>query len=358
MIKLKNTLMILAFTLIVAASCTFEKRHSVNLIIVTAGEMTLSTPDQLYEAAPILKMRLLNYGFKEESIILDQGMDKISLTIHGVDTSDIEIIKGLLTTKGETGFWETYDNSEVFQYLSQANERIRELGIADEILATGSSGTENQDTIEYSYKEKKDKEEMEKFRKENPLFGALIPMVDSQGNLRPSSIIGLAKANDTAGVITLLRNENINIFFPHNIKFAWSPRPYQYDSSGTLFELHALKISNLSGEPLLDESDIASAKAKMSKAGDAIIDISFTAEGMKKFSRMTRDNVDRCIAILIDGYVATAPKVMTMITSGNTEITGSFSREEAILLSHIFSSGCDPLPVELKISAISVEEIN
>jgi SecD/SecF fusion protein len=140
----------------------------------------------------------------------------------------------------------------------------------------------------------------------------------------------------------------IKVLLPHELKLVWSQKPYKYDTSKTLYGLHAIKVTTQDRKAPLDGSAIISAKTITESTNSGVkIDLIMDSEGARTWARITRENVNRCIAIVLNGYVRSYPRVMTEISGGNTEITGDFTLEEANDLVDILKSG--QLPFELKI---------
>jgi SecD/SecF fusion protein len=183
---------------------------------------------------------------------------------------------------------------------------------------------------------------------ENPLFGILNPRVDAQGQPAPSSMVGLASGKDTAKVNSYLKITQIKALFPRNLKFAWSQNPYKYDPTKTMYELHAIKITTRDGRaPMTGDVVTSSRPTTGITGGEVKVDMTMNAEGSKTWARMTRENINRCIAVVLDGYVRSYPRVINEITGGNTEITGDFTIDEATDLSNILKSGKMPAPARI-----------
>ena len=161
-------------------------------------------------------------------------------------------------------------------------------------------------------------------------------------------MIGLASSKDTARVNALLKMNQIKALFPRDLKLAWSQNPYKYDPTKTLYELHAIKITTRDGRPPLDGDVITSARTSSGVTGSEVkVDMSMNSEGAKTWARMTRENIGRCLAVVLDGYVRSYPTVQGEITGGNTEITGDFTIEEADDLANILKSGKLPAPARI-----------
>ena len=146
----------------------------------------------------------------------------------------------------------------------------------------------------------------------------------------------------------MLKMNQVKALFPRDLKFLWSQNPYKYDPTKTLYELHAIKITTRDGRPPLDGGVITSARTSSGVTGSEVkVDMSMNAEGAKTWARMTRENIDRCLVVVLDGYVRSYPRVQNEITGGNTEITGDFTIEEADDLANILKSGKLPAPAHI-----------
>ena len=187
----------------------------------------------------------------------------------------------------------------------------------------------------------------EGFTLQNPLFGILIPRVTAEGQPLPSSMIGLASSKDTARINGYLKMNQIKSIFPRDLKFMWSQNPYKQDPTESMYELHAIKITTRDGRPPLGGDVITSARTSTGVIGDVKVDMSMNAEGSKTWARMTRENIGRCLVVVLDGYVRSYPRVQNEITAGSTEITGDFTIEEADDLANILKSGKLPAPARI-----------
>ena len=172
--------------------------------------------------------------------------------------------------------------------------------------------------------------------------------MNNDGQPLSSSMVGLALGKDTARVNDMLSMNQMKALFPRDVRFLWSQNPYKYDPTKTLYELHAIKITTRDGRAPLDGDVITSARTSSGVTGSEVeVDMTMNAEGAKTWARMTRENVGRCIAVVLDGYVRSYPVVQGEITGGNTEITGDFTIEEADDLSNILKSGKLPAPAKI-----------
>ncbi len=309
----------------------------------------------------ILRTRIDRFGVVQPDITQMATKGRILINLPG--QTNPKRVRELLQGTANLEFWETYENAEIIGYLSQANDLLKEIK-----ASTASTGTEpvigeaaqtavsdtskkDQSLLDLIGKDTTTAQEAttrEEFALQNPLFGLLNPRVDEQGQPLRSSMVGLASLKDTARVNTILKMNQVKALFPRDLKFAWSQNPYKYDATKTFYELHAIKITTRDGRPPLDGDVITSARPSSGITGSEIkVDMSMNAEGAKIWARMTRENVDRCIAVVLDGYVRSYPNVVGEITGGNTEISGDFTIEEADDLANILKSGKLPAPAKI-----------
>jgi SecD/SecF fusion protein len=308
--------------------CTTKENYDYKVTVVPESNNSVITLKGMNKAADIIGKRLNNsFGIPQESMKLDVTENQISLIISKADTNKIATIKEIITGYAKLEFWETYENSEIMGYLTKANNLLREMK-----------------TVSFV----KDANTKDEFISQNPLFGILKPMITEQGEPLRSCLIGLASETDTLKVDRYLQMPQVKALFPSELKLIWSQNPYKYGPSKGLYELHAIKVTTQDGKAPLDGSIIASAKPITGPSkSDVKIDLTMNAEGASRWARITRENVNRCIAVVLNGFVRSSPRVQAEISGGNTEITGNFTIEEANDLVNILKSG--QLPFELKI---------
>jgi SecD/SecF fusion protein len=309
--------------------CTMKENFDYKATIVPESKKSVITLNNMKSAAQIISKRLNNSpGIQKESMKLDVTDYQISLTLSKTDTSKIPSIKKIITSYARLEFWETFENPEIIGYLTKANNLLREMKIVSDVKKSSTQYV---------------------FISQNPLFGILKPMITEKGEPLRSCMIGVASETDTAKVDSYLQMPQVKAIFPVEIKFIWSRTPYKYDPSKGLYELHAIKVTTQDGKAPLDGSAIVSASLVTgSSKSDYKIDLTMNADGTSRWAKITRENIKRCIAVVLNGYVISYPRVQDEISGGKTEITGSFTLEEANDLVNIFKSG--ELPFELKIA--------
>ncbi len=309
----------------------------------------------------ILRTRIDRFGVVQPNITQLATKGRILIELPG--QTDPKRVRELLQGTANLEFWETYENSEIIGYLSQANTLLREIQVntvvadttkiakAGEGLAADTTKKDQTllDLIEKDTTTKvADATTRVEFTLQNPLFGILTPRVTEKGEPLPSSMVGMAAGIDTAKVNRYLKMNRIKALFPRDLKLLWSQNPYKYDPTKSLYELHAIKVTTRDGRPPLDGDVITSARTSSGITGSEVkVDMSMNSEGAKTWARMTRENINRCLAVVLDGYVRSYPRVQNEITGGNTEITGDFTIEEADDLANILKSGKLPAPAHI-----------
>ncbi|MDZ7737931.1 MAG: protein translocase subunit SecD [Bacteroidales bacterium] len=191
-------------------------------------------------------------------------------------------------------------------------------------------------------------ESRDQWNTQNPLFAVLNPAVTREGEPLPGSTIGYSHYQDTAKAMDYLKMDRIRSLFPRDLRFYWSSDPMTGDETESIYQLHAIKVTTRDGRPPLDGDVVTSARVSYGQTGSsAKVDMSMNAEGARTWARLTGANIGRAIAIVLDGYVRSAPTVSSEIKGGSSEITGDFTIEEAEDLANILKSGKLPAPARI-----------
>ena len=308
----------------------------------------------------ILRDRIDRFGVVQPNITQLSTKGRILIDLPGQNNP--KRVRELLQGTANLEFWETYENGEIIGYLSSANNILKEIQAATKATETKAEKTAEKGAVADTARKDQTLLDLiakdttkaagttsrEEFTLQNPLFGLLSPRVSQDGQPLPSSMIGLANAKDTAKVNRMLKMNQIKALFPRDLRLMWSQNPYKYDPSKTLFELHAIKVTTRDGRPPLDGGAITSTRTSSGITGSEVkVDMSMNSEGAKIWARMTRENIGRCLAVVLDGYVRSYPRVQNEITGGSTEITGDFTIEEADDLANILKSGKLPAPAHI-----------
>jgi SecD/SecF fusion protein len=322
---------------------------------VLDGEITIA----ITNAFNILRTRIDRFGVVQPNITQLATKGRILIELPG--QTNPKRVRELLQGTANLEFWETYENSEIIGYLSKANNLLKEVQAnIDKTNVTTTASTQKSAVSDTTKKDQslldlinKDTTKVAEattragFTQQNPLFGILLPRVTAQGQPLPSSMIGIASSKDSAKVNAYLRMNQIKALFPRDLKLMWSQNPYPQDPTKTMYELHAIKVTTRDGRAPLGGDVITSARTSTGVTGDVKVDMTMNSEGSKTWARMTRENIGRCLVVVLDGYVRSYPRVQNEITGGSTEITGSFTIEEADDLANILKSGKMPAPTHI-----------
>ena len=303
----------------------------------------------------VLRNRIDRFGVTQPNIQQLGNSGRILIELPGV--KEPERVRKLLQGTASLEFWATYENSEIYPFLEQANSTLAELLAegdstavapaaegADESEETGAADDILSEEISAAGNETADDEA---FKKANPLFAALQPAVYN-GRLATGACIGYASYADTAKINTWLHSPQIQALFPAEFKAMWTVKPSQAFAGGNIYELVAIRSTSRDGKAPLDGGVVTDARVQYGNSGGSPeVSMSMNAEGANIWARMTKDNIGRQIAIVLDGMVYSYPVVNTEITGGSSSITGNFDLEEAEDLANVLKSGKLPAPATI-----------
>ena len=302
----------------------------------------------------ILRTRIDRFGVAQPNIQQLQTKGRILIELPGV--KDAKRVRKLLQGTANLEFWETHENSEVYPFLLEANKRLREINeltkqatttasvVADASKKAGAVDTTKSDLLSEVKKQAKDSlaaGTAEEMAKNYPLFAVLSPSTSSDGQLFRGPIIGYAHSRDTATVSEYLNMPKIKSIFPRTMLFRWAAQPTEKE--GNFFQLIVLKVTNRDGRAPLDGDAVVDARQDFGQnKSTSVVDMTMNAEGAKIWQRMTRENVQKSVAVVLDNYVQSFPTVQGEIPNGRTEISGNFTVEEAKDLANMLKSGKMP----------------
>ncbi len=253
----------------------------------------------------------------------------------------------LLKANAEFGFWETYRIADVWESINAANIKLKELPV---FVVNDSTTPENKGAENEISQMNTDPSERIKFEKQNPLFSILQPSVDQYGKLQETAQIGVASINDTAGINQYLAFPEIKSLFPRDLKFLWTVKPV--DPNNEFLGLIAIKITTRDGRPPIGGDYIVEAKAEESNYYN-VVSINMNTEGTRRWARMTKENIGRQIAIVINNVVYSFPIVQSAIEGGRSQISGNFTIEEAADLASLLNAGNMP---KILVKVIDIKE--
>ncbi|MBP5559395.1 MAG: protein translocase subunit SecDF [Bacteroidales bacterium] len=296
----------------------------------------------------VLRSRIDRFGVTQPSIQKIGNTGRILVELPGV--KEPERVRKLLQGTASLEFWTTYEYSEIYPYLVEANNLLAQLLAEDETEAGEPAEAEETSAADdLAAQELAQQEgsnaEMDAYKKANPLFSVLSP-----SQMRGNACIGFANAIDTATVNRYLAMPQVADVFPPEFRGMWSVKPTEYVAGDNIYELVAIKASSRDGKAPLDGSVVTDARVEYdNRRGNGAPGVSMTmnAEGANIWARLTKDNIGRQVAIVLDGTVYSYPTVQTEISGGQSSITGNFSVEEATDLTNVLKSGKLPAPATI-----------
>ena len=296
----------------------------------------------------VLRNRIDRFGVTQPSIQKIGNSGRILVELPGV--KEPERVRKLLQGTASLEFWTTFDNSEVSQYLVEADALLAELVAQDETAEeVAEPQVEEQKSDLLSEELQSNSEEdlaIEEYRKSHPLFAVLQP-----SGARGNACIGFAQGGDTAIVNRYLNNERVKELFPAEFRAMWSVNPSEYAGGSNIYELVAIKAASRDGKAPLDGSAVTDARVSYEgqgmNQGSPVVSMTMNAEGANKWARITKDNIGKQVAIVLDGLVYSYPTVQTEITGGSSQISGNFTVEEATDLTNVLKSGKLPAPAKI-----------
>ena len=307
----------------------------------------------------VLRTRIDRFGVVSPNIQRLETAGRILVELPGV--KEPERVRKLLQGSANLEFWETYNLPEIYQQLVAADNMLATILKSDDTAAVGSDTTAivateevvadnaaaetTNDADSLLAKIGEDKPEaqaaksMEEFAKQHPLF-AVLQINQYNGQLAPGPVVGIADKKDIAKINEYLNMKQVKDILPRNLSLKWGVKAI--DEKEQYFYLYAIKMTNRDGTPALGGDVVTDANADfVQQAGRSEQQVSMTmnAEGAKAWARLTKENIGKAVAIVLDDMVYSAPNVQVEITGGRSQITGHFTPEEAKDLANVLKSG-------------------
>lgn len=300
----------------------------------------------------IIRTRIDRFGVTQPNI-QNLGGGRILVELPGVQDQDR--VRDLLQSSAKLEFWETYNNSEVYQVVFEINKALAALNSLKEVKDTVSKAKETvtADTTKKAELSLKDQlkqdttklatadstKSKEQIQKENPLFSRFIPNISQDGRPGIGPVIGFAQKADLAVLDSIFKMKEVQEIIDANapeLKLTWSKK----SNGNGFYSLVALKDLDRDGKASLEGDVVVDARPEFSQmGGSASVRMVMNSDGAREWRRLTRENVERSVAIVLDGYVYSFPTVQTEISDGISSITGDFSIPEATDLANILKSG-------------------
>ena len=313
----------------------------------------------IQNAFNVLRTRIDRFGVAQPNIQELEKKGRVMIELPGV--TDPQRVRKLLQGTASLEFWETYTNNEILSKLVEADAATRIVVEADttkQVAQAAAETTAEADSTSLALLgDEANADTLTKTEAAHveSLFTYLRPI--QAGN---SPLVGFAFAKDRNKVEEYLASDKVRRLLPHDLRLLWSVKPttgenatryygIQCNPREQLYELIAIKQTSNSGRAPLEGDVITNARSQVSQNGGAQYEVSMTmnSEGARKWAQMTKANIGRSIAIVLDGYVYSFPTVQNEISGGNSQITGNFTTEEAQDLANVLKSGKLPAPATI-----------
>lgn len=310
----------------------------------------------------VLRTRIDRFGVVQPNIqSLPDQMGRIMVELPGI--KEPERVRKLLQGSANLEFWETYDSKDIVPYFSTIDNTIRLVaeGKGTTVAATDTTAKDTtavavakvsaKDSLEAvlkggkAQKEEKGKAnsaQLASAKKEHPLLSIFQPNTNGYG-----CIVGYANYRDTAAINKYFAMKQVQDQLPKDLRLKWGVKAADGDKKAQTFELYAIKSTERNGRAPLEGDVVTDAKDTYDQFGKPAVSMSMNSEGSRRWALMTKQNIGKAIAIVLDGYVYSAPNVNSEITGGNSEITGHFTPEESKDLANVLKSGKMPAPAHI-----------
>ena len=300
----------------------------------------------------VLRTRIDRFGVAQPNIQnLEGSMGRIMVELPGV--KEPERVRNLLQGSANLEFWETYKATEIVSYLNAADNKLRTL-LADKAALEGNAEETTEANAETTEEEvdvtaaltgetatAQNAQNIEQLKKEHPLAAIL------QINNYDSPVAGYAHYKDTAEVNRLLAMPEVKNMLPRDLRLKWGVKAADFDQTGQVFELYAIKSTERNGRAPLEGDVIVEAADTYDQHGKPCVSMAMNTDGSRRWAVLTKNNEGRSIAIVLDGYVYSAPNVKGEITGGRSEISGNFTPELTKDLANVLKSGKMPAPARI-----------
>ncbi len=315
----------------------------------------------------ILRTRIDKFGVTQPNIQLQDGSNRILVELPGV--TEKERVRKLLQGSAKLEFYETFDNQEIFPLLQNINNILaaKQPKAETKVVAkdtTQAVASKDKPALLNAKKDStsKDSTNIDALAGSNPLFAVLSPATfqgqDGQQGLRPGPTVGYALESDTAKINKLFAEEDIASLIPSNLKLLWGVKSTAADNK--VFELFAIKSTGINGEPALAGDVISNAREDFDQRGNPEVVMVMKTDGAREWKRITAaaagspssEDDNKCVAIVLDNMVYTAPRVSGEIPNGISSISGNFTVEETKDLANVLKAGKLPAPAKIVQEAV------
>ena len=297
----------------------------------------------------VVTNRIDQYGVVQPNIQKLEGQEgRLMVEMPGI--REPERMRKLLQGSANLEFWETYNNQEVAPYLVQLDQRLAN-GDETKVDTTAADSTKKAQAKpaaapKFALNANKtgagEDVKMEALKKMHPLLSLLQTFPGDA-----LSLVGYASVRDTAAINKMLHSPVAKQILPSDLKLLWSAKPADGLNKKNVYELHALKVTSADGRAPMEGDVVTDAEDKFDQFGRPEVSMTMNSEGARQWAALTKANIGKAIAIVLDGVVYSAPRVNSEIDGGQSSISGNFSVEDTKDLANTLKSGRMPAPAKI-----------
>ena len=302
----------------------------------------------------VVRTRIDKFGVVQPNIQKLEGQQgRIMVEMPGIN--EPERVRKLLQGSANLEFWETYNSDEIIPFLQQIDQREANVrsgkneAVDTTAVDTAAAPAAKKATAKFQMKkkagaaEKESASQMEQAKKEHPLLSIFQPT--GNGAL---SLVGYASARDTAEVNKIIYSALAKQILPSDCRLLWSAKPADGIQAKNIYELHAIKVTTTNGRAPIEGDVVTDAKDQFNNlTGTPEVSMTMNSDGARRWAALTKANVGKAIAIVLDGTVYSAPRVNGEISGGQSSISGNFTIEDTKDLANTLKSGRMPAPAHI-----------
>ena len=302
----------------------------------------------------VVRTRIDKFGVVQPNIQKLEGQQgRIMVEMPGIN--EPERVRKLLQGSANLEFWETYNSDEIIPFLQQIDQREANVRSGKDeakdttAVDTAAAPAAEKTTAKFQMKkkagaaEKESASQMEQAKKEHPLLSIFQPT--GNGAL---SLVGYASARDTAEVNKIIYSALAKQILPSDCRLLWSAKPADGIQAKNIYELHAIKVTTTNGRAPIEGDVVTDAKDQFNNlTGTPEVSMTMNSDGARRWAALTKANVGKAIAIVLDGTVYSAPRVNGEISGGQSSISGNFTIEDTKDLANTLKSGRMPAPAHI-----------
>ena len=296
----------------------------------------------------VVTNRIDQYGVVQPNIQKLEGQEgRLMVEMPGI--REPERMRKLLQGSANLEFWETYNNQEITPYLNQLDQRLANGETKVDTAATDSTkkvqakaAATPKFALNKNNAAKGEDAQMAALKKMHPLLSMLQTIPGDA-----LSLVGYANVRDTAAINKMIYGSLAKQILPSDLKLLWSAKPEEGLNKKNVYGLYALKITTSDGRAPLEGDVVTTAKDDFDQHGRPQVSMTMNSEGAREWAALTKANVGKAIAIVLDGVVYSAPRVTGEIAGGQSSISGNFTIEDTKDLANTLKSGRMPAPAKI-----------